>query len=123
MTRQYILDDGFSFSLGSSDEAEVDAKVTFAYTPGAPDTYDASRGGPGGWDPGYPPEVDIVSIEIRDGERWVTLPECMVEALAHDDDLYTACCEKAAQDAEDDFDARADYEYEKRRDREADARA
>ena len=43
--------------------AELDAMVTFTYRPGSPDTYDSARGGPGGWDPGYPPEVEFISAE------------------------------------------------------------
>jgi hypothetical protein len=43
--------------------AEVELMITFDYTPGSPDTYDASRGGPGGWDPGYPAEISFVKAE------------------------------------------------------------
>jgi hypothetical protein len=42
--------------------AEEEYEITFSFTPGSPDTYDKSRGGPGGWDPGYSAEVEFVSI-------------------------------------------------------------
>lgn len=43
--------------------AEVDAQITFTYSPGSGDTYDPSRGGPGGWDPGYAAEVELIKAE------------------------------------------------------------
>ena len=36
--------------------------VDFSYRAGTADSYDASRGGPGGWDPGDPPEMEIETI-------------------------------------------------------------
>ena len=45
---------------------EIEVRIWFTFTPGSPDTYDASRGGPGGWDPGYPPEVEFDSVERLD---------------------------------------------------------
>lgn len=47
--------------------AEVDVTIAYNYTPGSGDTYDASRGGPGGWDPGYPAEVEFVSATAEFG--------------------------------------------------------
>lgn len=41
------------------DEDESDVTVAYTFSGGSDDTYDASRGGPGGWDPGYPPEIEI----------------------------------------------------------------
>lgn len=55
-------------SLTDFELACLTVQIKFNYTPGAPDSYDAARGGPGGWDPGYPPEVELVEAKLIDGD-------------------------------------------------------
>ncbi len=47
---------------GDSIDDEFDVIVDYSYVAGASDTYDRSRGGPGGWDPGYPAEITIEHV-------------------------------------------------------------
>lgn len=59
--------------------AEIDVEITYAYTPGSPDTYDASRGGPGGWDPGSAAEVEFMDFDLV-MTTW-RLPKVIMDAI------------------------------------------
>ncbi len=48
---------------------EAEYTITFNYAKGSPDTYDKSRGGPGGWDPGWAAEVEFISISPGAGDH------------------------------------------------------
>lgn len=93
-----------SGSHATMGDWEAEYVITYAYTPGSPDTYDASRGGPGGWDPGYAAEVEFISVtpvagpldhgaftdlaqaDLDDWSREWLLEEGRSEAIAHADD-------------------------------------
>lgn len=97
-------------SMGDWDE---EFTITFSFTPGSPDTYDASRGGPGGWDPGYPAEVEFISIEpgASDVGVFTDLAQRDLESWAADwlqTDGYDAAIEVASRDMEPDPDAARD---------------
>ena len=44
----------------------AELRIHYTFSPGCADYYVASIGGPGGWQPGYPPELDILKIEEED---------------------------------------------------------
>lgn len=56
------MDVGIEVAFGKEAGGELVLSVDFRYRAGTSDTYDASRGGPGGWDPGDPPELEIETI-------------------------------------------------------------
>lgn len=97
----------FTYSLG--DDA-VMLTVEATYTPGSPDTYDASRGGPGGWDPGDGPEIEIVSVKTADGKDFVIetvavrpyrrYPEKQLPWTSLEDDLRERVVQEAAKAGE-----------------------
>ena len=64
MKNQHIYETTYE-RLDADGEVTLSTEVqlTFTYTPGAPDTYNASIGGPGGWDQGYGPEIEIVQVK------------------------------------------------------------
>lgn len=44
----------------------MEVKLLYTVTWGSGDVYDKSVGGPGGWSPGWPDEVDLVGVEVED---------------------------------------------------------
>ena len=109
-----------SYEPPDPDAPEVEVRITFTFTPGSPDTYDASRGGPGGWDPGYGPEIEFQSVEKDVGDifslHWAAAPELEEWAAEY---LRTKGFERAVQEAADREDAkqdRADYQYDRDKD-------
>lgn len=97
--------------------AEVDVDITYTYRRGSPDTYDKSRGGPGGWDPGYPPEVEFVSAKPMSPYygAFADMEQQHLDELARnwlDEDGFTEACEHAEErsgpDPDRERDARVD---------------
>ena len=98
---------------------ENEHTITFGYRPGSPDTYDAARGGPGGWDPGYPAEVEFISIEPGAGDHgaFSDLAQRWLEEWAADwlDEHHDECVEIAEHAREPDPDYARDMATEYRR--------
>lgn len=94
-------------------EDEVDVTITADITPGEPDHYDRSIGGPGGWSPGSGPEINDIEIVAEDGTvvDYDALPPKERNWIA--DLLIEAACEQEA----DARSARDDDAYDRWRDR------
>jgi hypothetical protein len=102
-----------SGSHESMGDWEAEYEITFSFTPGSPDTYDKSRGGPGGWDPGYPAEVEFISISPGAGDHgaFSDLAQKDLESWASEwlqDDGYAEAVQIAEQDREPDPDRMRD---------------
>lgn len=71
MTRRHTHTTSLSGSRDGVDW-EIEVRATYTYRPATADHYDPAIGGPGGWSPGDPAELDIIEIEIGIGaDKWV----------------------------------------------------
>lgn len=85
---------------------EIDVEIECTVTPGEPDHYDRSLGGPGGWSPGCGPEVEIVTISTEKGALLNILDELDQRTIGRiEDDAIEAAAEDE-QDERDDYDDR-----------------
>jgi hypothetical protein len=96
MMRKYSIQ--ASYEPPDTDEAEIELRIWFTFTPGSPDTYDASRGGPGGWDQGYGPEIEFDSVERETAGQWIAAPELEEWAAEY---LRTKGYDRAVEEAEE----------------------
>lgn len=119
MTTRHQITATRSGSHATMGDWDVEYVITFTYVPGSPDTYDASRGGPGGWDPGYGPEIEFVSIEPDAGDHgaFTDLAQADLVDWAKNwlDENADKCAEVASQpDPDAERDARIDDELTER---------
>ena len=73
-------------------------EIKFTYLPGYPVSYDPARGGPGGWDPGEGPELELLSAALKDGDG--TTPDAKqvrgwAEDWLYDTGYHIACRTRA----------------------------
>ena len=92
----------------------LDYKVSGTYTPGTPDVFYLSNGDPGY--PGDPAEVEFTSIIKHDGDLVLELTQAEAAEVWEDVKFYDLVIEAADQSAQDDFDAKGDWEYERQKD-------
>ena len=99
---------------------DVEYVITYSYVPGSPDTYDASRGGPGGWDPGWAAEVEFISIEpdVGDHGAFTVLAQKDPQDWGANwlDEHYEECVMNAEEQSQPDPDAARDARIEDERD-------
>ena len=68
-------------------------EITYSYIPGAPDYYNRSVGGPGGWDQGYASEVSLVAARVIQCEAslWDSTIRDMAEDYLQNEGYEEAC--------------------------------
>lgn len=96
------------------ESANPTVDITYTYLRGSPATYDAARGGPGGWDPPDPAEVDFVGATLVDGDGLAPTDD-QVKDWARDwlhDEGYDEACQHAERNSGPD----PDHAYEAARD-------
>lgn len=77
-------------SLGSIEEHEVEAHVSYWFTPAWPQSRD---------DPGCDAVVEIDNIQLKHGKEYHLLPAWLVDAFANDETLIADClADKAESD-------------------------
>jgi hypothetical protein len=69
-------------SLGGIDEHEVEAHVSYWFTPAWPQSHD---------DPGSDASVEIDNIQIKHGKEYHGLPPWLTDVFAEDETLQAEC--------------------------------
>jgi hypothetical protein len=90
---------------------EAEYVITYDYVPAAPDWYDKSVGGPGGWNPGHGAEISFISATpLPDAGAFtdIAVKELQDWAAEWLDDNYAAAVDAAEQDSQPDPDAAYD---------------
>lgn len=78
------------FSVGGNEEHEHDLRLTYSVVPGSPATGPSYASG---GEPGYGPEVDLLTAHVKVGDDWIALPEWMFGVLYSDEELQNALLE------------------------------
>ena len=97
----------------------AEVRLTYTFSPGSGETYNKSVGGPGGWEPGYGPEIEIFKIEEEHGGQWGEVGSFFYDIL-HDwaeTSLFDTLIEAVGAEYEARRDEAADARYEAQRDR------
>jgi hypothetical protein len=96
------------------EEANVAMEIRFSFTPGRPATGPSYASG---GDPADPAEVEIDSVELRDGDGIEPYDQKQLEEWAQDwldDEGYDLCCAAAAEDRAADRERAAEMRAEDR---------
>lgn len=90
MASLHTLKTHLRLSLGGVDEHEVDARVSYWFTPAWPQS---------SMDPGSDASVEIDNIQIANGREYHSLPDWLVDAFRDDETLLADClADKAESD-------------------------
>jgi hypothetical protein len=100
----YTID--HAFPIGSN--GEVDAEITFEYSPAS--KAPIPRGEYRAMSPDDPESVEVTGVKLSVNGTVVECPAWLLEMIATDEDVESACFEHASADEPDD-----DYAYERSR--------